>query len=276
MRQVNRSLVTFPERLKTQNITEVNQTQLLDHNTISGDVYRHEDVKDSLKDLYFEKCYICDCDVTGNFEVEHYLPKKHFPQLGYTWSNLHKSCEGCNLAKEDKRFFVKNVHGIVTDINLLDPSDDSYRIADYMRFNITAEAELVKIGNDPRIINKTKNTIKYLNGEYKNEYSKTLKHLRSNKANKFLMFYITNLSKHKELIFILRGNGIANYVEPLDHIERDIHIDLCQELINLDDIYLGDIAPFSTCTRVYMTNALKITYPDLLALKDKMRITLGI
>ncbi|GAD31456.1 conserved hypothetical protein [Photobacterium leiognathi lrivu.4.1] len=276
MRQVDRALVTFPERLKAQNITNVNKAQLIDHKKISGDVYRHQDVKDSLKELYFEKCYICDCDVTGNFKVEHYLPKKHFPQLGYTWDNLHKSCEGCNLAKEDNGFLVKDIKGTVIDINLLDPSNSTYKIADYMRFNITATVELVQIGNDPLIINKAKNTIKYLNGEYKNEYSKTLKYLRSDKANNFLRYYMTNLFKHKELIFTLRKLGIANYIEPIDHIERDMHIDLCQGLINLDNIYLGEAAPFSTCTRVYMTDALRMTYPDLLALKEKMRITLGI
>ncbi|MEF1175263.1 hypothetical protein REH73_23155, partial [Vibrio sinaloensis] len=165
MRKVNRSLVTTPNKLI--NLTDTNLQQLTSHTTISSAVYRHQDVKDSLAELYFEKCYICECDVKNAYKVEHYLPKKYFPNLGYSWDNLHKSCEGCNLAKEHASFFKTDDNNNVVDILLLDPSSNSYDINDYIRFNINSVAELVNVGTVPEVIEKAKNTIKYLNGVYR-------------------------------------------------------------------------------------------------------------
>jgi 5-methylcytosine-specific restriction endonuclease McrA len=104
MNKVDRADVPIPDRLL--NLTSVNQQHLSDYKKISNSVYAHNDVKISLQMLYSDKCYICEKDISsGEYDVEHYLPKKHFPHLGYTWENLHKACEGCNLAKEHDNFF---------------------------------------------------------------------------------------------------------------------------------------------------------------------------
>ncbi|MBE4398809.1 hypothetical protein HJ025_18905 [Vibrio parahaemolyticus] len=163
MRKVDRSSVPFPNRLLQQNLTEDNLAHLENYKQISGSIYGHQDVKNSLKMLYFDKCYICEGDISsGDYDVEHYLPKRYFPQLGYTWQNLHKACTGCNLAKENKNFFVTDEEGNVTDIKLLDPSSLEYDIADYICFTIDSKAERVDIGQNPIVITKAINTIHYL------------------------------------------------------------------------------------------------------------------
>ncbi|MFN1512394.1 HNH endonuclease family protein [Vibrio owensii] len=274
MRQVDRSSVNAPHNLN--NLTAVNELQLESHTTVSSAVYRHQNVKDSLQELYFDKCYICECDVKGGYKVEHYLPKKHFPSLGYTWSNLHKACEGCNLAKEHKDFLVTDATGTVIDINLLDPSNPNYNISDYMRFNINSEAELVPVGTDPAVIAKAQNTIKYLNGQYKNEYGKELKHQRGSRSHHLLLFMYKQLSQFNELIQQIKRAGIAQYTAPQCPNELDMHHQLCNKLIALDHMYLSDRAPFSSCTRVSMVQSLEMPYQSLVDMKEKMRATLGI
>lgn len=274
MRQVDRSSVNAPHNLI--NLTQANIRQLQNHTTISGAVYRHQNVQDSLQELYFDKCYICECDVSDGYKVEHYLPKQFFPQLGYEWSNLHKSCEGCNLAKEHNDFFIRDATGNVVDIKLLDPSNPGYVISDYMRFNINSEAELVSIGTDPVLIEKAKNTIKYLNGQYKNEYSKELKYKRENKSKHFLIFFVNELNGFRNIIEQINITGMDQYEAPQNPAELNRHVQLCNKLISLDLVYLSDRSPYSSCTRVSMVQILSMSYQSFVNMKERMRATLGI
>lgn len=274
MRQVDRSSVNVPNNLN--NLTEANIQQLQSHKTVSGAVYRHQNVKDSLNELYFDKCYICECDVSDGYKVEHYLPKQFFPQLGYTWSNLHKSCEGCNLAKEHNDFFIKDADNNVVDIKLLDPSNPGYVISDYMRFNINSEAELVQIGTEPVLIEKAKNTVKYLNGQYKNEYSKELRYKRENKSKHFLIFFIKELDSFRNIIEQISITGVNQYEAPQDPAELSRHIQLCNKLISLDLVYLSDRSPYSSCTRVSMVQIFSMSYQSFVNMKERMRAALEI
>ncbi|PMO72444.1 HNH endonuclease [Vibrio splendidus] len=275
MRKVDRTTVSYPNKL--QNLTPVNLGHLRDHTKISGDVYGHADVLDSLNELYFDKCYICESDVSsGEFNVEHYLPKKHFPHLGYSWENLHKACEGCNLAKESKDFFIYDSNSICVDIKLLDPSSTVYNVYDYIRFNIDSVAESVPIGTDADIKLKASNTIKYLNGKYKSEYGKELKFLRSQKANQFLRFCNDKLYKYRDRIRDIKLLGAGGYVAPTNGEDLEADQDLCQVLINVDGTYLADKAPFSTCTKAQLFPTLRITYQELFDIKENMRAILGL
>ena len=158
MRKVDRSKVPVPPCL--QNLSIIASSHLLDYSKISNGIYGHADVKLSLQSLYYDKCYICECDVSaGKFHVEHYLPKKHFPQFGYTWNNLHKSCEGCNQAKENSNFFCVDATGNYTDVKLLDPASSSYNVSEYLIFDLESVARPAGIGSDPVILQKADNTI---------------------------------------------------------------------------------------------------------------------
>lgn len=268
MRQVNRAQILVPNKLL--NLTEINRGHLTNYKNISNAVYGHDDVKYSLTQLYFEKCYICECDVSSErYDIEHYLPKKHFPLLGYTWSNLHKSCEGCNLAKEHKDFKIIDENNHFIDIKLLDPSSDSYEIRDYLQFDIDSKANLVDRGQDPLIIEKATNTIRYLNGEYASVYGRGLLYSRENRTNTFLRYCIANLVKHKTRISQIALN-IEQYSSPEVASELIIDQEICDRLRAVDHIFLSDKAPYSTNVRVQLYPTLKITYQSLQIIKEKM------
>ncbi|ABX50070.1 hypothetical protein Sbal195_2904 [Shewanella baltica OS195] len=275
MRKVDRASVPFPNRLLQQNMTAENLSHLANYKQINNSIYGHQDVKNNLQMLYFDKCYICEGDISsGDYDVEHYLPKKHFPQLGYTWENLHKACSGCNLAKEHKSFFVTDDKGNVTDIKLLDPSSVVYNIAEYICFNIDSKAERVIIGENPIAITKAINTIHYLNGNYQSDYGKELCYLRSNKSSGFLRFCNESLVEHRNRLREIKVT-IDTYQPPEDPVLLEIDQNICQRLINADNEYLSDKAPFSTSTRVQLFPTLKITYDQLVRIKNHMKQILG-
>lgn len=101
MRKVDRSSVPFPNRLLQQNLTEDNLAHLENYKQINSSIYSHQDVKNSLKMLYFDKCYICEGDISsGDYDVEHYLPKRHFPA---TRLHLAKSSQSVYWLQSGKR-----------------------------------------------------------------------------------------------------------------------------------------------------------------------------
>lgn len=274
MRKVDRSNVPIPNCLI--NLSVAAQSHLLNYKKISGAIYAHADVIHSLALLYFDKCYICERDVSsGRYDVEHYLPKKHFPNLGYTWSNLHKACSGCNLAKENKNFFFYNEMGNCIDAKLLDPASVDYNISDYLSFDINSCAQSPNIGTDPILLQKANNTILYLNGFYDSDYGKELKYLRENKSSQFLRFCCSsNLIYMKNRISQLRFE-LAAYVPPIDKDDLEIDQRICQLLINADEEYLSDSASFSSSTRVHLFPILGITYANLVLIKKIMKNSLG-
>lgn len=273
MRRVIRGDVTYPARL--QRLSAENLTHLNDHTKILSSIYAHEDVKNSLKELYFNKCYICECDVSnGKFSVEHYKPKKEFSQLGYTWSNLHKVCEKCNLAKEKKAFFFME-NDIITDVKLLDPSSENYDINEYLRYNLDSMAEAVDIGSDPLIIQKARQTIDYLNGEVDSLYCRSLPYRRGNRVNNFLKFCMQELIAYKERIIEIKLS-IDFYMAPNDMSVLSIDQHICHKLLNADQIYLSDRSVFSSCTKVNLYPVLGITHKELRRIVSKLRVELEI
>lgn len=68
------------------------------------DLYNQDDVKDSLETMYGEKCCYCEghIGVCSYEHIEHRMPKSKFPNVAFTWGNLHWSCQICNVKKGDK------------------------------------------------------------------------------------------------------------------------------------------------------------------------------
>ncbi len=60
--------------------------------------YKHKQVKDSLRTMFFGKCAYCESHIThiGYGHIEHFRPKSKFPDLCFDWDNLMLSCEICN------------------------------------------------------------------------------------------------------------------------------------------------------------------------------------
>ena len=64
--------------------------------------YNHQEIKSVLrKETNGGKCMYCESPiaVVAPEHIEHYKPKKDFPELTYDWDNLGLSCPYCNINK---------------------------------------------------------------------------------------------------------------------------------------------------------------------------------
>lgn len=62
--------------------------------------YKHDDVRNSLFNCSHQKCAYCETKSYGGYlEVEHFAPKKLYPELSLDWDNLIPSCRVCNNSK---------------------------------------------------------------------------------------------------------------------------------------------------------------------------------
>lgn len=69
-------------------------------NIFSG--YRDNEVKDSLFNCSHQKCAYCETyPCSGYLEVEHFAPKRRYPELTLEWDNLLPSCQVCNRHKSN-------------------------------------------------------------------------------------------------------------------------------------------------------------------------------
>lgn len=69
--------------------------------------YDGEDVKALLAKDHYDKCYICERQLTTDFQVEHLHSQKNYPNEKYNWENLFFVCSYCNGKK------LANFDGIV-------------------------------------------------------------------------------------------------------------------------------------------------------------------
>ncbi|URG52416.1 HNH endonuclease [Pectobacterium quasiaquaticum] len=63
--------------------------------------YRHDDIRNALKESSFQKCAFCEGKPaeTGFAEVEHFHPKSLYTDKTFIWANLLYSCQACNNKK---------------------------------------------------------------------------------------------------------------------------------------------------------------------------------
>ncbi|CAM4349324.1 retron system putative HNH endonuclease [Klebsiella pneumoniae] len=63
--------------------------------------YRHDDIRNALKESSFHKCAFCEGipAETGFAEVEHFHPKSIYTDKTFEWTNLLYSCKACNNKK---------------------------------------------------------------------------------------------------------------------------------------------------------------------------------
>ena len=61
--------------------------------------YDGEDVKALLAKDHYDKCYICERQLTTDFQVEHLHSQEHYPDEKYNWDNLFFVCSYCNGKK---------------------------------------------------------------------------------------------------------------------------------------------------------------------------------
>lgn len=67
-------------------------------------VWNKDFIKTALLNLSNKKCCYCECNINEEskyMEVEHFYPKKFYPDLVVTWDNLLPSCKRCNGNKSE-------------------------------------------------------------------------------------------------------------------------------------------------------------------------------
>lgn len=121
--------------------------------------YNQDDVKLTLMEDFNNKCGFCEREFErGNLQIEHYKPKKHFPDLALDWNNLLLACQPCN-SKKGSSFDTRNP--------IINPCDDEpkkffkYRLDEHETGKKLIH--IVPKRGTPENQNRTKNTIKTCN-----------------------------------------------------------------------------------------------------------------
>jgi uncharacterized protein (TIGR02646 family) len=102
--------------------------------------YKHEQVRDALRDLFHGKCAYCETktEVATWGHIEHYRPKSRFPKAAFDWDNLLWACPRCNSECKGEQFPEAADGGPV-----LDPCDDEP--SDHLFFDYDPIARLASV-----------------------------------------------------------------------------------------------------------------------------------
>ena len=105
--------------------------------------YNKPQVRKALQDMFHNKCAFCERILRGGDRIEHFRPRKLFPELTFDWSNLLLACEACNLKKSDS-FPLTTIGETTLNPTIDDPSQ-------YLRFEIDQNTGWVNVyGTDER------------------------------------------------------------------------------------------------------------------------------
>jgi len=119
--------------------------------------YNDVDIKDKIRNDFFELCYICEEYVPVDFQIDHFFPKNNFPELENDWNNLFFCCPKCN----EERPRDINTAGKEVLNNCKD--DVEKKIG--LKFEKIKTGTRIQITPNAKDI-KTKNTVKLLNRIY--------------------------------------------------------------------------------------------------------------
>ena len=83
--------------------------------------YSDEDVLYELREIFYNKCYLCESKEPADINVEHLVPHRNNPELKFAWTNLFYCCSRCNNIKRDKY------------LNIVDCCDQTKDVASLIR-----------------------------------------------------------------------------------------------------------------------------------------------
>lgn len=85
--------------ISPKSYTWINKEALL--HCYNSDILYTENIKKRIKQLDWGKCPYCNID--SSRQIEHYIPKGHFPEYAFLKENLIPSCGLCNSIKWEQR-----------------------------------------------------------------------------------------------------------------------------------------------------------------------------
>jgi len=97
-----------PVELTNEKIRELTNLYLAE----GKNVWNVKFIKDQLLAFSFGKCCYCECrvdELSAYLEVEHFLPKKIYPEKVVEWKNLLPSCKRCNGEKGEHDTFANPI-----------------------------------------------------------------------------------------------------------------------------------------------------------------------
>lgn len=156
--------------------------------------YKQEDVKQVLIEMYEGLCCYCESPIgVQTYEqIEHLKPKSIFPQFCFEWTNLHLSCQVCNISYKKTNWDKDNP--------ILDPTVD--KIEDFLEIDLES-GEIVPINNNARA-----NT--------------TIEHTGLNRDNLVKRRKSIIITMKKLLIIAVNANEIDDFKEILEIMSEDM------------------------------------------------------
>jgi hypothetical protein len=124
----------------------------------SSENYRSEDVIFSIRDDFYNKCYLCEDYAPSTINVEHFVPHRGNRDLMFDWLNLFYACGHCNNSK------------LGDYDNILNCTDDLHKILDWIQFSINPYPKekviILPKSSDIKVQNTVKLLLKIYNGEH--------------------------------------------------------------------------------------------------------------
>ncbi len=79
--------------------------------------YDKPDVIKQLREVFNDKCYICEINNLQDPEIEHLLPHKNgkYPDRKFDWNNLFLSCGHCNKVKNQEKYEIGIIDCCIED-----------------------------------------------------------------------------------------------------------------------------------------------------------------
>lgn len=94
-------MVNLDRMITEEKLVEI--TDILERQkTLESGTYNLKVIVDALKEVFFDKCYICEDNMITSFNIEHFRPHKGNVDLKFSWDNLYYSCGHCNNIKLGK------------------------------------------------------------------------------------------------------------------------------------------------------------------------------
>lgn len=266
MRQVNRNSVGVPSCLAGDLSGEIEK--VAQGHDPKGSIYRAPEVVSRLRSLYLDKCFLCECPIVGNGEVEHFLPwHKDAPARSYDWKNLQWSCSKCNGRKRGSPYCERpHIHQPAQKTNLIDPSNPPFGCSVDELISFDKDCNAV-VGSNTKYTQETvvQYTIEFLN------HTDPLEARRGRFKDLFEFIWEANKTCWEKL-------QKMDPIEPTKWSaeERSQFLPALDRADALYVTFLTEKAPFSVCMKAIVVHILRCTIDDFRRMSNAYRQYKGV
>jgi len=129
-----------------------------------------------LKEIFYNKCYICEFKEPTSINVEHFKPHRGDKDLKFDWNNLFLCCSHCNNTKLAKAEYD----------DILDCTNMNHLVEDWIKYEMKPfPKQNIEITIKYDVIT-VRNTVKLLDSVYNGEHTQ-IKTIETNNLKKALL-----------------------------------------------------------------------------------------